>query len=434
MKNLPTELLSHVFALTITRDSYLDQYPQESSNKPQATLSLVCRYWEQVAITTPQIWSYIHLYEEKTEDALRRRLDLARSEPLDIRVDLGDDVDSYETFRDCYIILLDSIDRWRSFVVQGTVSFNEDLQNWIPGLLPSIVEGAYYVDIENHSEGLAAFDYDAGEDVVFRFKPWTVAPNLRRFAVKTSGQFYFKECPLVTEFVISGMGHWWGGSLDEHSWHDKWEEYLTQLTERCPQLETLEISDWWDYVEGSDPMGWTQAHTKWPLFSHLRTLKADALGAACGIPILSKFNAPDLQNLQLGHIHVCLPVPLPSVTLSIDPSSCRIRFDKSPLHAIKLFLERASQVKELNVSIDLADALEIGAERYGFVDERGDDPAGLRGRVTEDWAWIKENIRSVEWVLPETFEGLFLQEELTAESAAEFAMIGKIQRPERQMA
>ncbi|KAG8967981.1 hypothetical protein FRC05_001691 [Tulasnella sp. 425] len=426
MKNLPFELLSHVFALTITRDSYLDQHVQESTNKPQATLSLVCRYWEQVAITSPQIWSYIHLSLETTEETLRRRLSLSGREPLDIRVNVGDDadVDSSKTFRKLYAIIFGSVDRWRSFVIQGIVLFNHSPRHWILKLLPNVLEAAYYLLIEDDEEGLEMSDSDEEGFTEYRFKPWTVAPKLRRFTAKTSGQFYFKKCPLVTEFAVSEMGEWWGGSADEHSWHDKWEEYLNQLTELCPQLEKFEISDLSD-AEGPDPMGWTQMDTEWPPFSHLHTLNLDALNASSTFPILSKFNAPNLQNLNLGQIHGCLPVPLPSVALSIDPSLCRIRFDNSPLHAIKLFLEKVSQARELSVCISLGDALGLCGEWFNFIDERGDAPAALRERIIEDWTWIKENTRSVQWVLPERYP-VFLLEHLMPDVVTAFTMMGGI--------
>ncbi|KAG9026600.1 hypothetical protein FS837_004567, partial [Tulasnella sp. UAMH 9824] len=86
-----------VFVFTIPRPGFQDQYVPKMTNKPQATLSLVCRYWEQIVIKTPQIWSYIHLSGDITEKTLRRRIKLSNKEPLDIRVDVGDgDGDDYD--------------------------------------------------------------------------------------------------------------------------------------------------------------------------------------------------------------------------------------------------------------------------------------------------------------------------------------------------
>ncbi|KAG8906841.1 hypothetical protein FRC01_007882 [Tulasnella sp. 417] len=421
------EVLSHVLFFAIPRPGYQDQFVPKMTNKPQATLSLVCRYWQQAIIKTPQIWSYIHLSEETTEQTLRRRIELSSREPLDIRVDVGDDEDSSDTLSDLYDSLLTTVDRWRSFVFQGTVEYSA--RRWIPHLLPNVVEAAYYGLIEYENEGMELFNSESGEVEVYRFKPWTVSPKLRRFAVETAGQFYFMECPLVTEFSLSEMKPWWGGISDTHSWHDKWEEFFDELTEMCPQLETLEIRNSW-YSRGVDPMGWTKTATQWPQFAHLHTLKLDAVNSASVIPIISKLDAPQLRDLHLGHIHICLPLPLPSVTLSIDPSACRVHFDKSPLHAIKLFLEGVSQVQELNLSIELADALGVGVgvETSGkFTDERGDDLKGEHERIKEDWTWITKHTRSVQWILPHYASRLFSRDgELKLETAVLIGMLGNL--------
>ncbi|KAG8891438.1 hypothetical protein FRC00_013669, partial [Tulasnella sp. 408] len=244
MENLPIEVLSHVFIFTVPRHDYREQYVSETTNKPHASLSLVCRYWEQVVLKTPQMWSYIHLSRESTKQTLRRRIELSSREPLDVRLNVGydSDVDSSTTFPGYYQILLETIDRWRSFVFQGIVPFPHSPMQWIPELLPNVVEAAYYGLVEDDTEGLEVLDDDSGELTESRFKPWTAAPKLRRFVVNTPGQFLFMECPLVTELSVSDVGQWWGGSSSLHSWHDKWEEYSTRLAELCPQLEILELS------------------------------------------------------------------------------------------------------------------------------------------------------------------------------------------------
>ncbi|KAG8902452.1 hypothetical protein FRC01_009574 [Tulasnella sp. 417] len=434
MENLPPEVLSHVFTFAIPRHGYQEHYVPEMTNQPQAELSLVCRYWEQVVTKTPQVWSYIHLSQTTTEQTLRRRIELSSREPLDVRVDVGDDadVDDSYIFPDLYNILLPTIDRWRSFVFRGIVPSHRSLKRWIPKRLPNVVEAAYYGLVEDDDEGLEMFNHASGELEEYRFKPWTTAPKLRRFVAETAGQFYFTECPLVTEFSLSDIGGAWGGDSDVHSWHDKWEEYFVLLAELCPQLETLELSSSWD-SDCVDPMGWTTRETKWPEFAHLRALKIDAVSSPSTIPIIAKFNAPNLQSLHLGHIHYSLPHPLPSVALSINPLSCQVHFDNSPLHAIKLFLEGISQVQELNVSVQLADALGISAATFSFVDERGNDLMGEARRVMEDWTWIKEHTRSVQWILPQGISGsLFSDGDLTAESTSALAITWKMMKLDRQ--
>ncbi|KAG8973144.1 hypothetical protein FRB90_009986, partial [Tulasnella sp. 427] len=218
MERLPAELVSRVLVWASWRDNYRLHYTAEAtgSNKDNGTYSLVCRYWEQAVVNTPQLWSYIHLSQRTTEQTLRRRLKLSKGVELDVRVNVGYDCNIHrsKTFPVLHDILVETIDWWRSFAFEG-ILYSDSINRWIPSNLPNVVEAAYHGLVEDSDEGLHMMDDETGEISEVRFKPWTTAPKLERFLVETSGQFYFAGCPMLKEFTISDFGEWWGGSSED---------------------------------------------------------------------------------------------------------------------------------------------------------------------------------------------------------------------------
>lgn len=77
---LPCEILSSIFVIGV----------QEADDPLMvSTLMLVCRYWADVAINTPVLWSTIAVSTHDSLEKARRKLERSKSCPLDITVNFG---------------------------------------------------------------------------------------------------------------------------------------------------------------------------------------------------------------------------------------------------------------------------------------------------------------------------------------------------------
>nr|GAT60256.1 predicted protein [Mycena chlorophos] len=82
---IPSELLSEIFLIGV-----LEDVDDESSGAVMLpTLMLVCRYWLQVALATPSLWSQICVSPLHSLEHARRKLARSSSCPLDISINFG---------------------------------------------------------------------------------------------------------------------------------------------------------------------------------------------------------------------------------------------------------------------------------------------------------------------------------------------------------
>ena len=110
---LPCELLTYIFTLGV--------FPSEEEEDPLMlpTLMLVSRYWHDIAINSPVLWSKIRIGNHNSVEKAARMLARSKSVPLDISVDFNDryhrqgsiSVDLTRTMN----LLAPSIRRWKSF-------------------------------------------------------------------------------------------------------------------------------------------------------------------------------------------------------------------------------------------------------------------------------------------------------------------------------
>ena len=82
VQRLPSELLSSIFVVGVLgiddKDSVM-----------VSTLMLVCRYWAEVALSTPVLWSTISVSTHDSLEKARRKLGRSKSVPLDITINFG---------------------------------------------------------------------------------------------------------------------------------------------------------------------------------------------------------------------------------------------------------------------------------------------------------------------------------------------------------
>lgn len=110
---LPCELLASIFSLGV--------FPSEEEEDPLMvpTLMLVSRYWHDIAINSPILWSKIRIGNHNSVEKAARMLERSKSVPLDITIDFNDRYNREGSISDVLTramnLLAPSIRRWKSF-------------------------------------------------------------------------------------------------------------------------------------------------------------------------------------------------------------------------------------------------------------------------------------------------------------------------------
>jgi hypothetical protein len=82
VQRLPDELLSLIFVIGVLGGD-------DKDSVMVSTLMLVCRYWADVALNTPVLWSTISVSSNDSLEKARRKLARSKSVPLDITINFG---------------------------------------------------------------------------------------------------------------------------------------------------------------------------------------------------------------------------------------------------------------------------------------------------------------------------------------------------------
>ena len=110
---LPCELLASVFAMGV--------FPSEEEEDPLMlpTLMFVSRYWHEIAINTPTLWSKIRIGNHNSVEKAARMLARSKSVPLDVSIDFNDRYNRQGSVSDVLTramnLLAPTIRRWKSF-------------------------------------------------------------------------------------------------------------------------------------------------------------------------------------------------------------------------------------------------------------------------------------------------------------------------------
>ncbi|KAG9048504.1 hypothetical protein FS837_012694 [Tulasnella sp. UAMH 9824] len=166
MDSLPTELLSLIFINVLP--SYLDDAHYYLFDDPaplQALISCVCQQWNRIAKSTPGLWTFIGVSNKaRSHDAMKRRLELSGSSPLNVYIrlsrtkdeeDYWDDfagsdddeewnkalewADAKDSYYETHALLVKQVSRWNTLRVEAVVGVPSELRRWIPSQLPNVV-------------------------------------------------------------------------------------------------------------------------------------------------------------------------------------------------------------------------------------------------------------------------------------------------------
>ena len=112
VQRLPSELLASIFTIGVLG-------ADEEDTLMLSNVMLVCRYWADVAMNTPVLWSRVVVSDHVSLDKARRRLARSKSVPLHVDINFSPQMDSRggttETIIHAMDILYPSIWRWKSF-------------------------------------------------------------------------------------------------------------------------------------------------------------------------------------------------------------------------------------------------------------------------------------------------------------------------------
>jgi F-box-like len=109
---LPCELLASIFIMGVL-------HAEEEDSLMLSALMLVCRYWHDVAVNTPFLWSKITVGNHHSLQKARRKLSRSKSVPLDICVDFSARYDHEAVTTENIIRAMDLLSpyarRWKYF-------------------------------------------------------------------------------------------------------------------------------------------------------------------------------------------------------------------------------------------------------------------------------------------------------------------------------
>jgi hypothetical protein len=112
IQRLPSELLASIFTIGVLG-------ADEEDTLMLSNVMLVCRYWADVAMNAPVLWSRVVVSNHVSLDKAKRRLARSKSVPLDVDINFSPQMDgrggTTETIIHAIDILYPSIWRWKSF-------------------------------------------------------------------------------------------------------------------------------------------------------------------------------------------------------------------------------------------------------------------------------------------------------------------------------
>lgn len=165
MNKLSPEIISIIFihSLPIPGRHYY-----EPGGDPAALHSKICsvsQFWNQVALSTPQLWTYIEFdVGRRSHAVMRRRVGLSKSQPLTVAFLLegpGEwDVDALISAKrrlveeEALQVARDEAWRWSSLKIKGFLAAPSELWIWAPQPLPMLLEFNLCVGYEDQSEEL----------------------------------------------------------------------------------------------------------------------------------------------------------------------------------------------------------------------------------------------------------------------------------------
>lgn len=260
-----------------------------------STLMLVCRYWAELAIGTPQLWSNIVFSAHDSLEKARRRLQRSRACPIDVSINFLTHSENSSSITENVIHAMDLVRPalWR------TKSFSLNVPNrpQAHAALLRCREDAPLLESLliriNHS---IQEDYHTNPPLPL-FNGNT--PRLRSCSF-TSFNFGW-DITLVSRLRVLQLGGYWNGFSPSTT-------TLLHILNQCPELEEISLRN----LSDSDPeMCLQYGERPPPRRIHLPRLTKASFHFAGGMRVRAIFNHlsfPALQTLELCYCEEVTPV------------------------------------------------------------------------------------------------------------------------------
>ena len=291
VQRLPCEILASIFTIGVFKAD--DEDPLMVS-----TLMLVCRYWADVAVNTPVLWSNIAVSTHDSLEKARRKLQRSKSCPLDITINFSPRQEHSHGVTESVIHAMDLVRPalWR------TKSFRLSVPNrpQAHAALLRCQEDAPLLEFLSirifHS--MQEDHYSSPQLPLFNNG---CTPRLRSPAHSHFLQLWLECARVVVRLRVLKLGGYWNGFSPS-------VPTLLRILNECPELEEFalrNLSDVEPQAGGHDP-----ARTFTKLVHLPRLVKASFYYA--GITrtrmILNQISFPALQTLELCYLDDLTPL------------------------------------------------------------------------------------------------------------------------------
>ncbi|KAF5369349.1 hypothetical protein D9758_002769 [Tetrapyrgos nigripes] len=288
---LPSELLSSIFITGVLDVG--DDNPVMVS-----TLMLVCRYWAEVALDTPILWSKISVSPHDSLEKARRKLSRSKSCPLDITIDIP--IEYTNSVTELVIHATDMIRPalWRTRSLFLSVPNRAQAH----AALSRCQEDAPVLESLTIQIHHSIDDRYSTNPILPIFKGQT--PRLRSVSL-TSFNFGW-DLRLVSSLKVLKLGGYFNGFAPSSS-------TLISILRQCPELEELalrnmsidsapcygtRISDEFDTPPTSKPVR----------LPRLTKISFTCSGIAFTRQIMTQITFPNLESLEMGYLENISPI------------------------------------------------------------------------------------------------------------------------------
>ncbi|TFY80926.1 hypothetical protein EWM64_g3087 [Hericium alpestre] len=287
IQRLPSELLASIFTIGV-----LDM---EEDSLMLSNLMLVCRYWSEVAVSTPVLWSRIVVSNHDSLDKAKRNLSRSKSVSLDVLISFSPKLESGSLTTETIVLAMDllwpSTWRWKSFRlwVPNRAQAHAALQRCREQApLLEVLQIRIHQSMQDDHHSLPPLPLFDGQ-----------APRLRTCSLHS---FNFGwDVSAIRGLRVLELGGYWNGFSPSVS-------VTLEILRACPELEELVLRNMSDVDADSCSMYDAEPHRDKRYPSHIihlpRLVRASFYYA--GIhrtrTIFSQLSFPALEKLELCYM------------------------------------------------------------------------------------------------------------------------------------